>query len=113
MSFGFALGAVLGLTPVDSLLNVVTLILIYFLNVNISVAVVAALIYKLIGMVLSRYSHLIGYYLLANVHGLYGMWTYLYNLPVVPWTRFYNTVVLGSFVLSLILFISSLYVASV
>jgi hypothetical protein len=36
---------------------------------------------------------------------LQGFWTYLYNAPLAPLSRFYNTVVLGSFVSGVILFV--------
>ena len=32
------------------------------------------------------------------------LWTCLYSLPVVPWTKFNNTVVLGNLVLGLLLY---------
>ena len=48
--------------------------------------------------------HDIGYTLLAEAQFMSGFWTALYNLPLVPLTRFNNTVVLGSFVLSAVLF---------
>lgn len=104
MSFGFAFGAIIGLTPTASLHNLIVLLLAYLLNVNLSVMVVAGLLYKIIGIVISKYSHILGYYLLVTRHDLFDFWTTLYNLPIVPWTHFYNTVVLGSFVISLVLF---------
>jgi uncharacterized protein (TIGR03546 family) len=46
--------------------------------------------------------HSLGYYLLVEVEPFRSFWVYLYNIPIAPLTRFYNTVVLGSFVVSLI-----------
>lgn len=40
---------------------------------------------------------------------LHGLWTWLYNVPIAPLTRFYNTVVMGSFVSGLILFLPVFY----
>lgn len=31
---------------------------------------------------------------------LNGFWTQLYNAPVIPWTRFYNSMVMGATVLA-------------
>ena len=33
---------------------------------------------------------------LLTMPSLHGFWTHLYNMPVMPWTDFNNTVVLGS-----------------
>jgi uncharacterized protein (TIGR03546 family) len=42
--------------------------------------------------------------LLIDVGALVGLWTALYNAPLMPFTRFNNSVVLGSLIVSLILF---------
>ena len=55
-----------------------------------------------IGMVIDPVSHQIGQYLLTH-QSLQSFWTTLYDTPLVPWTAFNNTVVLGSFVLGLTL----------
>jgi len=39
---------------------------------------------------------------LLGAPALRGLWTALYNMPVVPFTNFNNTVVLGSFVVWLV-----------
>ena len=39
---------------------------------------------------------------LLGAGGLRGLWTTLYNVPVVPFTNFNNSVVLGSFVFWLV-----------
>jgi uncharacterized protein (TIGR03546 family) len=44
----------------------------------------------------------IGYFLLVKVTALKSFWTALYNMPIIPYTRFNNTVVLGSLVLALL-----------
>ncbi len=40
-----------------------------------------------------------------NVDALQSFWTSLYNAPIAPLTRFNNTVVMGSFVCALLLFL--------
>lgn len=106
---GFALGCILGISPQFGLLNVLMLLLIYFLQVNIPIAIVSAAIYKLIGILIAKYSHVIGYYFLVEQKGLFGIWTSFYNMPVVPWTKFYNTVVLGSLLISILLYIPNYF----
>jgi uncharacterized protein (TIGR03546 family) len=105
IAFGAALGAVMGLNPAFSLQNIIILFFIIFLNVNFAAAFLSAALFGLIGFFTDPLAHQLGYLLLVRVDALAPLWTSLYNTPIVPFTRFYNTVVLGSFVLGLALFI--------
>ena len=100
---GAALGAVIGLTPKGSPHNLVILALFFFLNVNGSAGAFAAAVFTLFAYLGDPLFNKIGYDLLT-AGPLRGFWTALYNTPAVPWTRFNNTLVLGSLVSSLILF---------
>ncbi|MDD5456912.1 MAG: TIGR03546 family protein [Candidatus Margulisbacteria bacterium] len=111
LAWGVALGTMLGLIPVNSLFNVFVLVALYFFNVNMGLALLTAIVYKMLGVILSGFFHIIGLYLLTDVNFLYPFWTALYNLPIVTWTRFYNTVVLGSFLVSLLLLIPHYFLA--
>jgi uncharacterized protein (TIGR03546 family) len=99
---GMALGFVAGLTPTANLHNLVILILVLMIRVNISSAILAWGFFSAIAYLLDPVSNKIGYALLT-APALSGLWTALYNTPVVPWTNFNNTLVLGSLVLALLL----------
>ena len=101
IAWGFALGAIPGLTPLNSLHNLVVLVLLIILNVNISSALFALLIYSIFAWMLDPVFHSIGYYVLSDIPALTSMWTSLYNAPIAPLTRFNNTVVMGSFLVAL------------
>ena len=105
IAFGFALGSIIGLTPFFTLHNLFIFFLLIILNVNISAGMLAVVIFGLIGYLTDPIAHQIGYFLLVKTKSLEGLWTSLYNMPIVPFTRFNNTVVLGSLVISLVLFI--------
>jgi len=102
---GAALGSIIGLSPHFSLQNLVIFFIILVLNVNIGAAFLAIGLFGLVGFLLDPVAHKVGYLLLVKADALTPLWTYLYNLPIVPFTRFYNTVVLGSLVIAVILFI--------
>jgi uncharacterized protein (TIGR03546 family) len=104
MAGGFALGAIIGLTPKGSLHNAVVVVLIFLLPVNKSASLVSAAVFSLISYLADPLFNRVGEFLLTRPP-LQGFWTALYNTPVVPWTRFNNTLVLGSLVMSLALFI--------
>jgi len=107
---GFILGMILGLTPFWSLHNLVVILLVIILSVNISMAIFSWLIFSAFAYLLDPLFHSLGYWLLVDVTALRGLWTAMYNIPVVPLTRFNNTVVLGSFVSSLVLLVPMFFV---
>lgn len=102
---GFALGSIMGLTPVNSLHNYVILFLLFLLNVNKGAAAFGMAIFAAIGYFTDPFAHQLGYKLLVDTPSLNPFWTKLYNTPIIPFTNFNNTVVLGSLVISIVLFI--------
>lgn len=102
IAMGFALGVVLGLTPKGNLLAVFMASLLFSLRVNISAGMLSALIVSFGAHLCDPVSDAIGHWLLS-APALRPFWTRLYNLPVVPWSGFNNTLILGSFVLGWLL----------
>lgn len=102
---GFALGSIIGLTPFLALHNLLVFIIIILLNVNIASAFFGIIIFGIIGFFTDPVAHHIGYYLLVKAESLTPFWTKLYNMPIIPFTRFNNTIVLGSLAIALILLI--------
>jgi len=102
VALGFALGMMLGLVPKGNLLAVGLSMVLFASRANIGVAMLSALAFSLLGSLADPLTGRVGLALLSwDV--LRPMWTSLYNLPLVPWTAFNNTVVLGSFLLGLLL----------
>jgi len=100
---GMALGFIAGMTPLASLHNLLVLFLVIILRVNITAGIFAVGIFSGVAYLFDPLSNKIGYALLT-MPGLKGIWTSLYNMPVINWSRFNNTLTLGSLVLSLVLF---------
>lgn len=103
LAAGFALGAALGLIPKGNLFAVVFLLLFFALRLNKGMALLAATFFTPLGWAADGPAHRIGLALL-QAPALRGLWTALYDLPIVPLTRFNNTVVLGNLVLGAALF---------
>ncbi len=99
---GFALGAIVGLSPVLTLQGLFVWLVIFVLDVNLSAAFLAFAFFSLFAYIVDPVFHGLGYFLLVDVSWLQGFWTYLYNVPIAPLTRFYNTVVVGSFVTAVV-----------
>ena len=112
IAWGIAFGFVLGMTPAFSLQTILVILILLFFRVQIGAAMLAAFFFKFAAYLLDPVFHSVGASVLGT-ESLKPLFTSLYNMPVVPWTRFYNTIVMGSGVLSLFLapfvFFASLY----
>lgn len=107
---GFALGAAFGLVPKGNLFGVVFFLMFFFFNVDSGMAALSALLFTAIGYAADGPAHLLGRAILT-ADPLRPLWTFLYDLPIVPLTRFNNTVVMGNFALGLILYVPLYYAA--
>ena len=103
ISWGFVLGMIIGLTPIMSLHNLFVVFLIIILKVNLATAIFSFGIFSGIAYLVDPLFHSFGFYILVDIQGLNGFWTWLYNVPVLALSKFNNTVVMGSLVSSLIL----------
>jgi len=104
ISLGFALGMIPGLTPITSPHNLLVLLALLFFRVNIGVAMLSWAFFSALAFALDPLFHQFGLFLLTGIGALKGLWTSLYNMPLVPYTRFNNSVVMGSLIFSLVAF---------
>lgn len=95
LAAGLALGFAVGLVPKSSLLAHLGLVLVCAVQVNLAAGYGAAALASLLAPFLDPLAHAVGSALLVKAAFLKPLWTALYNLPVVPWTGFNNTVTLG------------------
>lgn len=102
MSMGMALGVLIGLVPKGNLLAVALGILLAMLRVNLGVAASAAVATSFASVYLDPVSHTVGAHVLGHP-ALKSFWMQLYNTPLMPWTDFNNSVVMGSFLIGLTL----------
>ena len=93
---GLALGAGLGLTPLMSAHNLAIVTLLAVLNVSFAAGILGWLLFTPAGFLLDPLFDRIGAALLLETPALTPVWTAWYNTPLVPFTSFNNTVVLGS-----------------
>ncbi len=107
---GAALGAVIGLTPLMNIHNLAIFALIVVLNVSFGGGMLGWVLFAPVGFLLDPLFDAIGQRLL-QAPALIPMWTEWYNTPLVPYTNFNNTVVLGSFVSWLVLAIPIFFAA--
>jgi len=108
LAAGFALGAALGLVPKGNLFAAGFFLLFFLFNVNKGMAFLSAAGFTAIAYAIDPVAHRLGL-LLLKAGALHGLWTALYGLPIVPLTRFNNTVVLGNLVLGVVLYFPLYY----
>lgn len=102
IAWGISLGFVLGMTPAFSLQSVLVFLLLFLFRIQIGAAFVSAFFFKFIAFFLDPVFHAVGAQVL-EIEALEPLYTQLYNMPIVPWTRFYNSIVMGSGVVAIVL----------
>ena len=107
---GMALGSALGLTPLMNLHNLVIFSLLVLLNVSFGGGMLGWMLFVPFGFLLDPVFDAVGLRLLV-APSLRPLWTDLTNTPVMPYTNFNNTVVLGSFVGWLVLAVPIFFAA--
>ena len=107
---GFILGMFLGMLPnIFNPIAVLLILLIIILNVNISTAIFSFAIFSGIAYLFDPLLHSLGFFVLVDITALKPLWVSLYNAPVIPYTRFNNTVAMGSILISIILLVPSYF----
>ena len=104
LALGIALGSIMGLTPLMNIHNAIVFAAIVLLNVSFAGGMLGWALFVPIGFLLDPLFDWIGHQVLM-AESLRGVWTSLYNTPIVPLTNFNNTIVLGSLVFSLLLLV--------
>src|SRR3954466_1410587 len=94
---GMALGSALGLTPLMNLHNLAIFSILVLLNVSFGGGMLGWMLFVPVGFLLDPLFDAMGSALLS-APGLRSLWTDWTNTPILPFTNFNNTVVLGSFV---------------
>lgn len=101
LATGFAMGVLIGLVPKGNLIAVALGIVLAASRANLGVAAATILVCSFVSPYLDPLFDQLGGWLLAHPQ-LQDMWTQLYNKPVMPWTDFNNSVVLGSLVIGVL-----------
>ena len=104
ISLAACLGMVIGLTPLMSLHNLLVLLLALILRVNLTIFIVAWGLFSAIAYLLDPLFHLLGLNIL-NLPALSAAWTAAYNTTLFRLAHFNNSIVMGSLVCSLALFL--------
>jgi uncharacterized protein (TIGR03546 family) len=102
IAMAFSLGAIMGLTPSNLFVSILVMSLLFIFNVNFSAGILSSGLFSLFAHKFYPLAHNIGSYLLIDKTNLHAFWTTLYNMPVLPFLNFNNTVMLGTLILALL-----------
>jgi uncharacterized protein (TIGR03546 family) len=102
LALGMTCGFILGMTPTLSLHSLLIFLILFFFRIQIGAALVTAFFFKFIAFILDPAFHAVGSKVL-EMEALQGFFTTLYNMPLIPYTRFNNSIVMGSAVVTIIL----------
>ena len=100
---GFFLGMIIGLTPFLTVHNMVIILLVFILKVNVGSVLFAFALFSGFAYIFDPLFHSFGYYILVDITSLHGFLVTLFNIPIIALSRYNNTVVMGSLVVSIIL----------
>lgn len=101
---GIALGLWAALIPSGSPLAWFLLIMIFLVKVNQAMALLSFALFSVIAAIADPVLHEIGQWILLHEQ-LFPFWSQLYDIPFMPYTRFYNTVVMGGLAGGFLLFL--------
>ncbi len=104
LAAGVAFGLLLAFIPAGNLLWPVVLILTMFIKVHQGMEFIWLAVFKLLVPLIDWPLHNLGYAVL-NIPALEGFFTWVNNIPLLPFTRFNNTLVMGGIVMGLILWV--------
>lgn len=95
LALGVAIGMIIGLIPKDSLLPYAMLLIGILSRANLLSLGLSAVFFSWISPLLDPILHRLGHWALTY-DPFQATWSWLYQVPLMPWTRFDNTVVMGA-----------------
>ncbi len=102
LAAGMTCGFILGMTPSLSLHSLLIFLVLFFFRIQIGAALITAFFFKFVAYLLDPVFHAVGSKVL-EIGSLQSLFTTLYNLPLIPYTRFNNSIVMGSAVVTFLL----------
>ena len=102
-----ACALLLALVPAGNLLWIALFVLTLFLKINLAVMLLFLALFSLIIPLADPLLHRLGLLVLTQPD-LFDLFTELYNVPLLPFTRFNDSVVMGSFLAGIVLFVPAL-----
>lgn len=108
LAAGLAMGLILGFSPILSLQTLLAFVILFFFRIQMGAAFLAAFFFKFTAYLLDPVTDILGRAVL-EAESLRPLFVSLYNMPLVPMTRFNNSIVMGSGLIAIILAIPAFF----
>lgn len=108
LAAGLALGMVIGFSPFLSIQTLIFFFLVFIFRIQMGAAFLAAFFFKFAAFLLDPVTDQVGRLVLES-EGLRPLFVQMYNMPLVPLTRFNNSIVMGSAVVGFTLAIPAFF----
>lgn len=102
---GFSWGLLLGLVPVGNAFWITLFFISFFFRHNHGAKISALAFVKIISPLFIYQLHALGEFILVDIQSLQPLFTTMYNMPFVPFTKFNNTLVMGGLSAGLLLYL--------
>jgi len=102
LAAGLTCGIILGFAPFFSIQTLLVFVLVFFFRIQLGAVFLSAFFFKFVAYIFDPVADVLGRAVLES-EGLRPLFVNLYNAPLVPMTRFNNSIVMGSMIVSLIL----------
>ena len=112
LSLGVVFGAIIGLTPLWNLHNVVLLFLSLVISMNIALMLLSFAFFSGVAYLLDPVFHKVGYAVLTKA-SLRGFWTDFFTSPLAVLSNLNNSIVLGSLIVSILLAVPLFFVCQI
>jgi len=99
---GISCGFILGFSPSLSIQSLVIFLVIFLFRIQIGAALICAFFFSFVAWLIDPLADVLGAAVLES-ESLRPLFTTMYHLPIIPLTRFYNSVTMGSALISLAL----------
>ena len=108
---GFSWGLLLGLIPAGNAFWIILFVISFFFKHHHASKLLVLAILKLLSAAVAPLMDMAGWELL-HIEALQSLFTSLYNMPFVPWTKFNNTLVAGGLVSGIVLWLPVFFLIS-
>jgi uncharacterized protein (TIGR03546 family) len=105
---GFAWGLLLGLIPAGNAFWIVLFLVSFFFDHNHGAKIFSMALIKLLSPVIAPWIDILGWEVL-HIEALQPLFTTMFNMPFVPFTKFNNTLVAGGIVGGVILWLPAFF----
>lgn len=110
IAIGTVCGMILGFAPGLSLQTLLVFVCVFFFRIQIGAAFGTAVFFKMLAYPLDPVFHSVGTRVL-EMESLRPLFVSLYNMPIIPLTRFNNSVTMGAGVVSIALAVPMFFLA--